>query len=442
MAPMNKLATGLLFFCFCIITGVNAQLRTAITGGVQLSSIPGQANPGWDTLIHQSSARKGFNIGIIAETPFFNSHRLYFLTGMKYVNKGQHFFSSYDTSSTIRSVKGRHFVNYMEVPVNLVFKSSIGANSKLVMGAGPYVSFLFSGREATQTTFSNGQVVVSENTSLKLPRSEAKYRNVDAGVNAFAGLEFGKFFMNANFSRAFTDFYQPVSGASPFKHQTVGVAIGVYLSSEKKRVSKLKDRDNDNVPDRQDECPREKGSALSKGCPDKDGDGVADKNDFCPNLAGPAARNGCPPSDTDKDGVNDDEDKCPNEKGTKENNGCPEEMENLKGTFESYARRVQFRYKSAELTESSKEVLDKIVKILKRNRSLNVLIEGYTSKDGRNHLRISQSRAESVKKYFEENGISPRRLKAVGFGAANPVNEQRTEAERALNRRVELKVTQ
>ena len=72
-----------------------------------------------------------------------------------------------------------------------------------------------------------------------------------------------------------------------------------------------------------------------------------------------------------------------------------------------------------------------------------MLIEGYTSSDGngRNHIILSQKRAESVKEYLETNGIKEKRLKAVGFGDANPINENKTEGERALNRRVELKIT-
>jgi OOP family OmpA-OmpF porin len=87
-------------------------------------------------------------------------------------------------------------------------------------------------------------------------------------------------------------------------------------------------------------------------------------------------------------------------------------------------------------------VLDGIVKILKENTHLNVFIEGYTSSDGngRNHINLSQKRAESVKEYLELNGIQSKRLKAVGFGDANPLNGNKTEAERALNRRVELKI--
>jgi OmpA-OmpF porin, OOP family len=80
---------------------------------------------------------------------------------------------------------------------------------------------------------------------------------------------------------------------------------------------------------------------------------------------------------------------------------------------------------------------------LKENRQLNVLIEGYTSSDGngKNHLKLSQLRAESVKQYLELNGIKSQRLNAVGFGDANPLNDNKTDADRAANRRVELKVT-
>lgn len=438
---MKKTIAVLLLACIFLCSAVNAQLRTAIVGGAQMSSVPGNPGTQWDTLNHKYSSRFGFHAGLLAEVPFFKSQTMYFRTGMLYTNKGRKFSSSYDTSSAIRQVSGRHFTNYMEMPVNLVFKTNPGGHSRFVAGFGPYVSFLFSGREATQTRFSNGVVETVENTSLKLPRSQANYKNVDLGVNAFIGAEFGQFFFNANFSKGLTRFYEPYSATGSFKHQVAGASIGIYLNREQKREQKQRDRDRDKVPDEFDECPREKGSAATHGCPDSDNDGVADKNDACPTIAGSAKYKGCLPPDTDKDGVNDDDDKCPAEKGTKENDGCPENATTLKGTFENYAKRIQFRYKSADLTPQSMEVLDKVVKILKRNPSLNVLIEGYTSKDGRNHQKISEARANSVKTYLEEQGIKAKRLKAVGFGATNPINEQKTEAERALNRRVELKIT-
>ena len=80
------------------------------------------------------------------------------------------------------------------------------------------------------------------------------------------------------------------------------------------------DGDGDGVVDKYDECPEEAGVASLKGCPDGDGDGIANKDDQCPDVAGTATLNGCP--DSDGDGVGDAEDECPNLAGTL--NGCPD----------------------------------------------------------------------------------------------------------------------
>lgn len=449
---MKKTALAFFFCCFFIVFNGKAQLRTAIAGGAQIASVPGNSSPQWDTLNHKYSSRTGFHIGLLAEVPFFNSSNVYFRTGMLYTNKGRNFSSSYDTaSSAVSSVTGRQFVNYMEIPVNVVFKLNLSRKTRFVFGGGPYVSFLFSGRETINTNYKNGTVNNIENTSLKIPHSQGRYKNMDLGVNAFAGMEFGRLFINANYSRGLDNFYQTHNNVGSFRHQVMGATVGLFLSSDKKsrdakqnsKQTKQRDRDNDGVPDVNDKCPKQKGSALANGCPDKDGDGVADLDDACPNIAGTAKRSGCPAPDSDKDGVNDDDDKCPDETGSMTNSGCPEIDEALKTEIAGFAKRVQFKYRSTSLSNKSKLVLDEVVKILKKNPKLNVLIEGYTSSDGngRNHLSLSQGRANSVKEYLELNGIRVKRLKAVGFGDSNPINKNKTEAERALNRRVELKIT-
>jgi OOP family OmpA-OmpF porin len=440
---MKKMATALLL-CSCFIFSANAQLRTALTGGVNISSVPGNSSPQWDTLNYKYSSRTGFHVGLLAETHLFNSNNLYFQTGMSYINKGRKFSAGFDSSSGgITKISGSQFVNYMEIPLNIVFKKDIGKKSRLIFGGGPYTSFLFSGRESKSVYYTNGNVEASENTSLKVPRSSGKYKNVDFGVNAVAGAEFGKLFVTANFSKGLNQFYTANTNTGSFKNQVAGVTVGFYLNKDKKREAAKRDRDGDGVPDINDDCPKVKGSPNAKGCPDKDGDGVPDKDDNCPNIAGKALRNGCPAPDNDGDGVDNDDDKCPDVKGVKENNGCPEIEADLRSEIDRFAKRIQFKYKSTTLSKKSKEVLDGIVKILKENTHLNVLIEGYTSSDGngRNHIILSQKRAESVKEYLETNGIKEKRLKAVGFGDANPLNKNKTEAERALNRRVELKIT-
>ena len=82
------------------------------------------------------------------------------------------------------------------------------------------------------------------------------------------------------------------------------------------------DRDGDHIRDEEDECPDVPGLAKLHGCPDKDGDGVTDLKDDCPEVAGLPELKGCP--DRDGDGITDSKDDCPDEKGLAIFNGCPD----------------------------------------------------------------------------------------------------------------------
>lgn len=85
---------------------------------------------------------------------------------------------------------------------------------------------------------------------------------------------------------------------------------------------KLKDHDEDKVSDKLDQCPEEKGTCLTRGCPDRDNDGVIDKEDDCPDQPGPAYLKGCP--DRDNDSIPDKDDQCPDLKGPRSLYGCPD----------------------------------------------------------------------------------------------------------------------
>ena len=82
------------------------------------------------------------------------------------------------------------------------------------------------------------------------------------------------------------------------------------------------DKDNDNVSDKKDKCPKIAGLYSLEGCPDADNDGITDAKDKCPDVAGILDFDGCP--DTDEDGIIDQNDLCPNVKGLPEFNGCPD----------------------------------------------------------------------------------------------------------------------
>lgn len=104
-------------------------------------------------------------------------------------------------------------------------------------------------------------------------------------------------------------------------HFKFGVGFRFAIEEPREKTPVVQDRDGDGIPDTEDLCPDEAGTAALNGCPDRDGDGIADGNDQCPDTAGIAKFDGCP--DTDNDGLKDSEDECPEEAGPIANDGCP-----------------------------------------------------------------------------------------------------------------------
>lgn len=235
------------------------------------------------------------------------------------------------------------------------------------------------------------------------------------------------------------------------------------------------DADNDGIKDSDDACPNEAGKPELKGCPDKDGDGIADKDDACPDVAGVASLQGCPDKDgdgikdsddecpeqagtaefkgcpdTDGDGIRDKDDKCPNEKGVAARQGCPEpkveavEIKKVEEKLKMSAQRIQFQTGSAIILKQSNTELDKVVDIMKQYPGSNFSIEGHTDNVGNAaaNKKLSQDRANAVRKYFTDKGIDESRLKATGYGAEKPIKPNTTVAGQAANRRVEIHLSE
>lgn len=204
------------------------------------------------------------------------------------------------------------------------------------------------------------------------------------------------------------------------------------------------DSDGDGVPDNTDNCPNTPGLKSLAGCPDADGDGIADGNDNCPNEAGPAANNGCPWPDSDGDGVLDKDDQCPNEAGTVANNGCPEINPTVEvmDTLNEYARTILFDTGKSTFKKETDPVLKAMTAIFKEYPKASFTIEGHTDSVGseKSNQLLSERRANAVKDYLVANGISDDRLSAVGYGEAQPIDDNKTRAGRANNRRVEVKL--
>lgn len=106
-------------------------------------------------------------------------------------------------------------------------------------------------------------------------------------------------------------------------------------------------------------------------------------------------------------------------------------------------KNVFFAQSKAVLLPESYPELDRLVRIMKDNETIEIQLEGHT--DGRGdpkaNLILSEQRVEAVKQYLVSKGISEKRIVGKGYGGTKPRVSNDTEENRKLNRRVEFKIT-
>ena len=205
-----------------------------------------------------------------------------------------------------------------------------------------------------------------------------------------------------------------------------------------------RDSDNDGVSDARDRCA---GTAAgvkvdANGCElDSDGDGVADSADRCASTPRGAQvdSNGCP-KDTDGDSVFDGLDRCPGSPAGQPVDavGCPVLF--AEKATSVVLEGVTFATGSANLTDQARAILDRVAQSLVGNPDIKVEVGGHTDNTGNaaTNVRLSQTRAESVRQYLIDHGVAADHVTAKGYGSTQPIADNRTATGRAANRRVAL----
>ena len=104
------------------------------------------------------------------------------------------------------------------------------------------------------------------------------------------------------------------------------------------------------------------------------------------------------------------------------------------------ANDVHFAFDSDVIHESQKRVANVVLRDLADDSDLKVRIDGYTCNIGPAdyNVGLSERRANAVKRYLVDNGISSSRIVTKGHGESDPVADNNTRDGRAQNRRVEF----
>ena len=104
---------------------------------------------------------------------------------------------------------------------------------------------------------------------------------------------------------------------------------------------------------------------------------------------------------------------------------------------------VLFATNKAELKSSGLVNINKLAQFLQENPDRKVIIEGYTDSTGAPNYNqsLSERRATSVQVALIKMGVDPARIVAQGYGKEYPVAENSSVSGRAMNRRVEVTIS-
>jgi len=104
---------------------------------------------------------------------------------------------------------------------------------------------------------------------------------------------------------------------------------------------------------------------------------------------------------------------------------------------------ANFDTNSAKLRATAHGKLQEIVDFAAQNPNTNFEVSGHTDDRGSDVLnqKLSEKRAASVKAYLVSKGVAADRITAQGYGETKPVEDNKTKAGRAANRRVEVSYT-
>jgi len=105
------------------------------------------------------------------------------------------------------------------------------------------------------------------------------------------------------------------------------------------------------------------------------------------------------------------------------------------------AESVTFRRGKAEITDASLPLLNLVASVV-RNCNTRLEIAAHTDAEGDAVInqKLSQRRADAVRRYLVQTGVEPDRLEARGYGESQPLADNATDEGRRANRRVEFRV--
>ncbi|TAE74996.1 MAG: PorT family protein [Bacteroidetes bacterium] len=160
----------------------------------------------------------GLNLGVYANYNLAPTFALQ--AGLVYSGKGESTKSDF--------IKGSTTLNYLEIPINAVYKIPAGEQLKIVINAGPYLAYALNGKyKASGSGF-------DFNENVEFGSDAGKLKRTDFGLNVGAGVEItDKILINLNYGLGLTNLNNLTgSNAQTINNRVFSITAGYRLFSK------------------------------------------------------------------------------------------------------------------------------------------------------------------------------------------------------------------
>lgn len=115
----------------------------------------------------------------------------------------------------------------------------------------------------------------------------------------------------------------------------------------------------------------------------------------------------------------------------------------LKKGVTFHLNQITFEFNKADFMPDAVFELNKLVRFLRENKTIEIEINGYTDNIGSTayNIDLSIARAKAIEQFLIKNGIAGSRLQSYGYGVTKPIDTNDTSEGRAKNRRIEIVIT-
>jgi hypothetical protein len=198
-----------------------------IKAGLNLSTTA--FNVSYPNYVVDPQNKTGFRVGVVGDITF---QHFIIQPGLLFITKGYKFSDEFSYSNNYQSYSyhqtGSEKFNYLELPVNLLYKIQATPTAKIYAGGGPYTGYALSGSTTSQTT---GSQTSDYHGNLTFGNDHTKddFKLFDYGVNFIAGIELKKHYtIDLNYSLGLRNIDWTTDDNINIKNRSLGLSVG-YL---------------------------------------------------------------------------------------------------------------------------------------------------------------------------------------------------------------------